>query len=58
MDESLMFVTRLLDREKMAVLCREFQISRKTGYKIWDRYLDCGLTGLTYRCRRPYRQAN
>ena len=58
MDERLKFVARLLDGEKMAVLCREFEISRKTGYKIWNRYRDCGLTGLTDRCRRPYRQAN
>jgi putative transposase len=42
----------------MAVLCREFDISRKTGYKIFQRYKDCGLTGLTDRSRRPYRQAN
>jgi putative transposase len=58
MDERLKFVARRLDGEKMAVLCREFEISRKTGYKIWNRYRDCGLTGLTDRCRRPYRQAN
>jgi putative transposase len=58
MDERLKFVARLLDGEKMAVLCREFEISRKTGYKVWNRYKDCGLTGLTDRCRRPYRQAN
>ena len=58
MDERLKFVARLLDGEKMAVLYREFEISRKTGYKVWNRYKDCGLTGLTDRCRRPYRQAN
>jgi putative transposase len=29
-------VGRLLDGEKMAVLCREFDISRKTGYKIFS----------------------
>ena len=34
MDERFRFVARLLDGEKMAVLCREFGISRKTGYKI------------------------
>lgn len=34
MDERLKFVARLLDGEKMAVLCREFEILRKTGYKI------------------------
>jgi len=58
MDERLRFVARLLEGEKMAVLCREFDISRKTGYKIFQRYQDCGVTGLTDRSRRPYRQAN
>lgn len=58
MDERLRFVARLLEGEKMAVLCREFDISRKTGYKIFQRYRDCGITGLTDRSRRPYRQAN
>jgi putative transposase len=58
MDERLRFVARLLDGEKMAALCREFDVSRKTGYKIFQRYKDCGLEGLTDRSRRPYRQAN
>ena len=34
MDERLRFVARLLDGEKMAALCREFDISRKTGYDL------------------------
>ena len=34
MDERLRFVARLLEGEKMAPLCVEFGISRKTGYKI------------------------
>ena len=58
MDERLRFVARLLDGEKMVVLCREFDVSRKTGYKIFQRYKDCGLEGLTDRSRRPYRHAN
>ena len=58
MDERLKFIARLLEGEKMAVLCREFGISRKTGYKLRDRYRDCGTKGLTDRSRRPYRQAN
>jgi putative transposase len=58
MDERLRFVARLLEGEPMATLCREFDISRKTGYKIFQRYKDCGLAGLTDRSRRPYRQAN
>ncbi len=58
MDEWLRFVARRLDGEKMAALCEEFGISRKTGYKIFERYKDCGVQGLTDRSRRPYRQAN
>jgi putative transposase len=58
MDERLRFVARLLEGDKMAVLCREFGISRKTGYKLYRRYRDIGLEGLTDRSRRPYRQAN
>lgn len=38
MDERVRFVGRLLDGEKMAALCREFAISRKTGYKLFHRY--------------------
>jgi len=48
MDERLQFV---------AELCREFGISRKTGYKIFDRYQECGVQGLTDRSRRPCRYA-
>lgn len=58
MDERLKFVARLLEGEKMAPLCREFGISRVTGYKIFERYKECGLDGLNDRSRRPYRQAN
>jgi putative transposase len=58
MDERLRFVARLLEGEKMAPLCAEFGISRKTGYKIFDRYKDCGVQAFSDRSRRPYRQAN
>ena len=58
MDERMRFVARLVEGEKMAVLCREFDISRKTGYKIFNRYKHSGLEGLTDRSRRPYRHAN
>jgi hypothetical protein len=46
------FVIRVKDGESMASLCREFGISRKTGYKIF------GLEGLSDRTRRPFRYAN
>lgn len=58
MDERLRFIARLLEGAKMAPLCREFGISRVTGYKIFDRYKDCGLDALNDRSRRPYRQSN
>jgi putative transposase len=41
------FIAGLLDGEKMAALCRRFGVSRKTGYKILNRYNSCGLEGLT-----------
>jgi transposase InsO family protein len=52
------FVSRLLEGEEMSYLCREFGISRKTGYKIYERYKECGLEALTDRPRRPYRYGN
>src|SRR3990167_7619683 len=57
-EERMKFIARLLDGEQMTVLCQEFGISRKTGYKIYDRYKDCGLQGLTDRSRKPHRYAN
>jgi len=58
MDERMRFVARLMEGEKMAVLCREFDISRKTGYKLFNRFKNSGIEGLTDRSRRPYRHAN
>ena len=42
----------------MAVVCREFGISRKTGYKIFNRYNEVGLRGLEDLARSPYRHPN
>jgi transposase len=58
MDERLQFVARRLAGEQMADLCREFGISRKTGYRIFDRYKECGVQGLTDRSRRPHHYAH
>jgi len=58
MEERLRFVARLLDGEGMSEMCREFGISRKTGYKLFNRYKDHGLEALTDRSRRPVRYAN
>jgi transposase InsO family protein len=58
MDERLRFIARLLEGEAMTDLCVEFGISRKTGYKIYDRYKESGAEALCDRSRRPYRYAN
>ena len=58
MEERLRFVARLLEGEAMSDVCREFGISRKTGYKIFDRYREHGLEALSDRSRRPVRYAN
>jgi transposase len=46
MEERFRFVLRLLEGEDMSSVCREFGISRKTGYKIFERYKDQGLESL------------
>ncbi|CCV03333.1 transposase (fragment) [Mesorhizobium metallidurans STM 2683] len=58
MEERLRFVARLLDGEGMSDVCREFGISRKAGYKIFNRYKEDGLEALSDRSRRPVRYAN
>ena len=57
-EERLRFVARLLEGEAMTDVCRDFGISRKTGYKILNRYQEQGLDALCDRSRRPVRYAN
>jgi len=56
MDERLRFVARLPEGETMVALCEEFGISRKTGHKIYQRYRQIGVQGLTDRSRRMNRR--
>lgn len=58
LDEKIKFIARLLDGEKMAPLCREFNISRKTGYQIWDKYKQFGEAAFVEQKRTPFRYAN
>lgn len=58
MEERLRFVAQVLEGEAMTDACRQFGISRKTGYKIFNRYREHGLEALTDRSRRPVRYAN
>jgi len=57
MEERLRFVARLLEGEQMSDMCREFGISRKAGYKIFQRYKEHGTEAFTDRSRRPVRYA-
>ena len=57
-EERMKFVARLLDGESMSHLCEEFGISRKTGYKIFNRYKNEGVEAFCDRSRRPVRYAN
>lgn len=58
MSERMKFVARLLEGERMSDVCREFEISRKTGYKIFERYKKTGLEGLVNQSRSAKRRAN
>jgi len=53
MDERTKFISRLLNGERMTDLCREFGISRKTGYKFRSRYLSHSVRGLLDMSKRP-----
>lgn len=55
LNERMRFVVRREAGERMIDLCREFGISRKTGYKFWNRYRELGPEGLGDFSRRPHR---
>jgi transposase InsO family protein len=57
MTERMLFVTRLAKGERMTELCREFGISRKTGYKFWKRFERHGVEALRDESRAPARVA-
>lgn len=56
-DERRALLARLAAGERMVDLCREYGISRKTGYKFVERYRELGDTGLRDRSRAPRRVA-
>lgn len=54
MDQRLRFIGALRSGlYTMTELCREYGISRKTGYKWWLRYFEGGLDGLKNQPRAP-----
>jgi putative transposase len=53
-DERMRFVMAAADRdEAFAAVCRQFGVSRKTGYKWLERYREEGVEGLLDRSRAP-----
>jgi transposase InsO family protein len=55
-EQRVEFVVRALRRaEPLSDLCREFCISRPTGYQWIERYRAAGLAGIEERSRRPRR---
>jgi len=55
LDERLQFVGEYLKAQReMAELCRDFGVSRKTGYKWLERYAGDGPQGLHDRSRAPH----
>ena len=50
MAERMQFIARVFAGEdEMTVLCREYGVSRKTGYKWLGRYISKGAAGLAER---------
>lgn len=54
MDQRVRFISEYLDGYfQLSEICRQFEISRKTGYKWIKRYETFGAEGLADRSRRP-----
>ena len=52
--ERMRFVMAVVEREEaFAVVCRQFGVSRRTGYKWLERYREEGVAGLLDRSRAP-----
>lgn len=59
MSERIDFINKVQVEEKnISAACREYGISRTTGYKWLRRYAEAGTAGLQDRSRRPHRNPN
>ena len=59
MDQRMQFIADYLRQTlSMTELCDSYGVSRKTGYKLIDRYLRHGPAGLEERSRRPHESPN
>jgi transposase InsO family protein len=58
-EQRVRFVVAAARREKpLAAVCREFEISRPTGYLWLKRYKQSGIAGIAERSRRPHHSPN
>jgi len=57
MDERMEFAMRATNCGNFGELCREYGISRKTGYKWRDRFVSRGMEGMSEESRRPHRHS-
>lgn len=57
MDQRIEFAMRAMSCGNFGELCREYGISRKTGYKWRERFVGSGLEGMKERSRRPKKHA-
>lgn len=53
MDQRIKFAQEALTTPNFQELCKEYGISRKTGYKWKERYEDLGASGMQDQSRRP-----
>jgi transposase-like protein len=56
--EDAIYCDYLRDSLTISELCALYGVSRKTGYKWIDRYLQQGPVGLEERSRHPHRSPN
>ncbi len=57
MDQRIEFVMKAMNCSNFGELCREFGISRKTGYKWRDRFVSEGIAGMNEKSRKPHSHA-
>jgi putative transposase len=57
MDQKIEFAMKAVNTESFSELCREYGISRKTGYKWRERFVSDGIAGMQEESRRPQSHA-
>lgn len=58
LEQRKIFVLRVLRGESMSDLCKEYGISRPTGYKFLERFKEFGFQGLNDLSRKPHFSPN